>query len=127
MSLRSDVNGLNTELRDAKRTIEELRAALLKMQQGQSTNDANAALIASLRAEIEDLKRRLAAAGNQTVDTSRYDSEIENLRRLLAEARAASHSSNCIVATGDADGAGNYTRDKHRIHHINFGGDMRFA
>ena len=72
-----------------------------------------------------------------TATNARYEREIEDLRRLLSEARQSATQTKFeqanlqmnseSVNANQASRPGCYTRDRHRIHHLNFGGDMRFA
>ena len=93
--------------------------------------------------QLEDLRRQLAAAqSNQggnvnekssdfAAERARYEREMADLRKMLSEARSEKFGQAPVVANG-GDGsatynAGAYFRDRHRNHHINVGGDMRFA
>jgi hypothetical protein len=71
----ADASGLERELREANRTIDELRTKLARAES--SSGDQ----LSQLRAELQRAKSDAAE------DRSRYESELANLRRQLAEAQ----------------------------------------
>ena len=90
--------------------------------------------------QLQEVRRQLAAAqssNNTNTDnndadtalTARYEREIADLRTMLSEARSEKFGQGVSREGGGSStyNPGSYFRDDFRSHHINFGGDMRFA
>lgn len=126
--------------------IDELRLQLIAAQDSQRPRSASndfSAERSRYELQIGELQRQLTAAQNGlsdstnqpmpdfSVESARYEREITDLRSLLSEARSEKFGQ-AVAMNKEGGGSstynpGAYFRDRHRIHHINVGGDMRFA